>query len=222
MDCPMIAIIVLNYNNAADTINCIESIVNCKGSEQHSLILVDNDSNDGSYQQIENHFTQKGHSFNKPTLENQNGIMLSNMPFITSVKAGSNKGYAGGNNIGLKLALQDKNVQFCWVLNNDTDIREDCIENICSYLLFKLKDKEGIIGTLILQQQNRSLLQLLSAKYYPFVGKSKSLLPNYDSKLVDETLIDKVLPQTDYLLGASIIFRKSLLEEIGIFNEAYY
>jgi|GEM_PF-3677707 Predicted glycosyltransferases len=49
-----ISIIILNWNNWKDTLNCLKSIFQIENYTYH-LIIVDNYSNDGSVEEIRNH-----------------------------------------------------------------------------------------------------------------------------------------------------------------------
>lgn len=89
-----VAFVILNYNNSQDTVECIESVqkIDYKNFE---IILIDNDSTDDSVD-----------------------ILSSKFPEITLIQTGINLGYAGGNNVGIKKAIDSKADYIC-VLNND-------------------------------------------------------------------------------------------------------
>jgi Predicted glycosyltransferases len=92
---PSVAIIVLNWNGKEDTLECLASLKNIDyGNFQ--IIVVDNGSEDGSVTTISKHFPEV--------------ILLENC---------ANLGYAGGNNTGIKWAI-DHNIDNILILNNDT------------------------------------------------------------------------------------------------------
>lgn len=105
-----IFIIVLNWNNASDTIQCLESIklgcAECQG------IVVDNGSTDDSVEVVKSQFD------------------------VTVLETGENLGYAGGNNYAIKYALS-AGADYVIILNNDVKVspeflkplRDACIEN---------------------------------------------------------------------------------------------
>lgn len=88
------AVVVLNWNGGADTLRCLRSL-RTHEPDLH-LIVVDNDSTDGSLEDVE-------------------AAGLAD----DVVRAGGNLGYAGGNNLGLRRALSD-GYPVIAVLNNDT------------------------------------------------------------------------------------------------------
>ena len=92
---PSLAIIVLTWNNFADTAECLHSLRKLNYSK-YNVVLVDNGSTDGSIEKLQPEF-----------------------PEVKIIKNSENLGYAGGNNVGIKYALS-KGVDYIILLNNDT------------------------------------------------------------------------------------------------------
>lgn len=108
--------VVLHYKNIEDTIECVDSLV-YKVNYNKLIFIVDNFSNDGTKELLENKYK-----------ENKNIFIISNT---------SNLGFAKGNNIGIKVA-KEKGCDFVCLINNDTIIKQDdfilkCIENWYEY-----------------------------------------------------------------------------------------
>ncbi len=95
LSCPQVAVIILNWNNAADTLACLESVFQLD-YPNFSVLVVDNGSTDDSVTRIREHY-----------------------PHLTLLLTGENLGYAEGNNAGIRQALQD-NPDYICMLNNDT------------------------------------------------------------------------------------------------------
>lgn len=92
---PLVYIIILNWNGWQDTMACVESCAslswpNCR------VIIVDNDSSDGSEDVLRQHF-----------------------PELEIIQTGENLGFAGGNNAGIRRAFEH-GADYVWLLNNDT------------------------------------------------------------------------------------------------------
>ena len=85
----MVAAVVLNWNGGDDTIRALESL---RGIE---TICVDNGSTDGSAAEVERRF-----------------------PDVELIRAGANLGFAGGNNVGIRRALE-RGADWVLLLNND-------------------------------------------------------------------------------------------------------
>jgi GT2 family glycosyltransferase len=100
---PWVGIVVLNYQNAPDTIACVTSL---KGLSypHYSIVVVDNYSQDGSAEAI-------AHAH----------------PDITLIAATDNTGYSGGNNIGIQAVLANPKFDYVWLLNNDTTVDPEAL-----------------------------------------------------------------------------------------------
>ena len=158
------AIIVLNYNNSQDTIACIKSILtNSFTSNNCCLIVIDNASTDDSYNSISNYLNlqpYKLNSFNNTSFNTNTQIDQINL-----IRSNQNAGYASGNNLGIKLALANSNIENFWILNNDTELQENCINEVANYCNLH-QDEKLILGTLLLRYYKRENIQLLGGNYY--------------------------------------------------------
>lgn len=98
-------IIIINYNNWLDTIECIQSLIVAKIFFEN-IIVIDNYSNDDSYLRLKEKFPQ-----------------------IEIIKTTNNLGFSGANNVGIRIGLERK-VDFIILLNNDTIVKPDSIQNL--------------------------------------------------------------------------------------------
>jgi GT2 family glycosyltransferase len=106
----LISIIILNYNGQKDTLNCLKSLekLTIPKGVQLDTIIIDNASSDNSVPAIKKQFPQ-----------------------IFLIESAENLGFAAGNNLGLKLAL-DQNSDFALLLNNDTLVDKNLIKELIS------------------------------------------------------------------------------------------
>jgi GT2 family glycosyltransferase len=102
---PEVAIVILNWNNAPDTIACLESVAHLDYPNTR-ILVVDNGSTDGSADRI-----RQAH------------------PSIPVLETGQNLGYAEGNNVGIAVALEQKAPYIC-ILNNDIALRPDFLTQL--------------------------------------------------------------------------------------------
>ncbi len=100
---PALSIIILNYNNPDDTLECVHSLMKNR-YDSYEVILVDNGSNKGSVEILRQ--------------------LESEYPDLILVFNQKNLGFAGGNNIGFNLSKGD----MILLLNNDTTVKEDFLE----------------------------------------------------------------------------------------------
>lgn len=113
------SIIIVNYNTKKLLDNCVESIYKKCISKNYEIIVVDNDSSDGSCDMI----TQKY----------KNVILIKNKV---------NYGFGKANNIGVKVAKGE----FILLLNSDTIVQNNIVDEFINY--YEDNEKQGNIGCL--------------------------------------------------------------------------
>ena len=132
---PTVAIITLNWNGWADTVECLESVYQINYPNYH-VVVVDNHSSDNSVRKIKDYASGnlevKSNFFkydptNKPieivqySRENWEIKKNSNTnKQLILIKNEINYGFAEGNNIGIEYALSNLNLDYIMLLNNDT------------------------------------------------------------------------------------------------------
>src|SRR5437870_49918 len=119
---PSVTVVVLNYNGLADTLRCLESL-RAFVYPNLSIILVDNGSDEDPVTAAESRY-----------------------PGLVAVRTGTNLGYAGGNNRGIKAALQ-RGADYVLVLNNDTVVSPAIVTALLD--AFSKDPSLGIVGPVI-------------------------------------------------------------------------
>lgn len=104
-DVPRVLALVLNWNGASDTLDCLESLKRQTYPALDVLVL-DNASTDDSVVEIR-----------------------TARPDVELLQNAANLGYGGGNNVGLRLAMA-RDIPFALVLNNDTVLEPDCVASL--------------------------------------------------------------------------------------------
>ncbi len=127
---PYVVIILLNYKNYSITIDCLKSL-NAIDYDNYSIVVVDNDSQNGSYEKLKNYENSKIHI----------------------IQSGCNGGFAYGNNIGIEYAKSMK-ADYYLLLNNDTIVETDFLKKM---IAAALNDKRiGIVTCRIMYESARS------------------------------------------------------------------
>ena len=120
-------ILILNYNNWEDTINCIMSVekYNTAGIK---YIVIDNGSTNKECIERINHFLLD--TFGGDYKRVAPGRKYKCLPRASFCANPKNMGYAQGNNIGLDLAYEDEDIDEILVLNNDILFVQDIIPEL--------------------------------------------------------------------------------------------
>ena len=223
----MVYIIILVYNNWQDTIECLESVLKLKNIN-YKIIVVDNNSPDNSLEYIKK--WAEGEikvSCNSKDIKLKNLVyplekkpikyrVFSKEKIVTDIKeklifiqSNENRGYAAGNNIGIRCALQDNNCEFIWILNNDVIVEPDSLENM---IITMRKDKSlGMCGS--------------KTYYYYFTNKIQCKGGfDYNKWLGCQVKIKEPfnIKNLKYINGASILVHRNFIERIGLLSEEYF
>lgn len=208
--------IILNWNGAEDTIECLRTLDNFNKGLQ--CIVVDNFSEDQSLKKIMAYLSEeKIHTFflNEDNIENVDECVLLANVIVISAK--ENYGYAGGNNLGLKFVREKMNKDFVWILNNDTKVTRDSL----SELLFSINENEriGFVSSVLVYEDKPDVIQCAGGgRVYPLLGKCTLALKGQPLKSL--LLFDD--KKLEFLMGASLLLRTSLIREIGYIPEKYF
>lgn len=187
-----LSIIILNWNNYLDTKQCIEQILKHKNLHV-TIYLIDNNSQDGSGVKLKHEFSGKIQFYN----------------------SGSNLGYTGGNNFGIKKALENKS-DFILVLNNDLIVENISIMLESTIEVFKYNPNIGIVGFDIFNYTTKEKL-----KYGNLTNKYFNKLLNIDSKNISLNKEISISNQRT-VCGCAICFRNECINEIGLFDESFF
>ena len=133
---PEVAIVVLNWNNAGDTVPCLDSLAQLEYPIPQ-IIVVDNGSTDDSAVRIRAGF-----------------------PGIPLLETGANLGYAGGNNVGIRQALVAGAAAVC-ILNNDVTVEPGCLAPLLAAL--QSGPDVGIVTPLVTEQGDASRVWALGS-----------------------------------------------------------
>ncbi len=105
------AVIIVNWNGKKYLKDCFDSLER-QTYKDFKIVFVDNGSEDGSVDFIKNRY------------------LGSKFPSIEIIQLEKNTGFCFGYNMGIKKALEDKNINYVIILNNDTKLDEKYIEEI--------------------------------------------------------------------------------------------
>jgi GT2 family glycosyltransferase len=129
---PRVFCVIVNWNGRADTMACLETLMQQEYPRLH-VVVVDNGSSDDSVERIRSGFPQ-----------------------VEVIETGRNLGFASGTNVGVRRALQ-QDAQFVWLLNNDTLAPPDT----CSKLVARARQEPdaGAVGSVLYYMHDPARVQ---------------------------------------------------------------
>ena len=223
----MVYIIVLNWNGAADTIACAESVLALEGTP-FRLVICDNASTDDSTLRLRDWAAGRA-------ADGASRRVLVELPndrsawqhtdraegVIVLIQTGANLGYAGGNNVGIRYALEQGDAEYFWVLNNDTAVSPHALTPLVTKA--RSDPSFGIIGSTLLYHYRPEHVQVLGGCSFSSwttriapVGWGKTAT---EAAAVSESEVER---QLDYVTGASMMVSKAFIDDVGLMEEDYF
>jgi GT2 family glycosyltransferase len=179
MQQPKVAIIILNWNGFNDTSECLDSLKSIYYSN-YEVILVDNNSNGDDFRKLR----EKYSDFVKYFIKNDRNL-----------------GFAGGNNSGIRLALE-KDFDYVLLLNNDTIVEPDFLDNLI--LSMNKNITADISAPKIIYHSNK-----IKASGFAY-GFNEKIVTNNNERFCT------------FASGCCILIRSEVFKKIGLLDEAYF
>jgi len=185
---PLVSLITINYISIKDTIEFLESASKLT-YPNIEIIVVDNNSPTG-----------------KPTDEIQ-----SKFPSVIFIESDKNLGFAGGNNLGLKIAKGD----YYFLLNNDTILFPDFLEPIVEFM--ETHPDVGMASPKVLYPDGKTIQFAGAIGISAYTGRGKCLgIYEPDSGQYDRNY------ETDLGHGAALIIPRKVVDQVGLMPEVYF
>ena len=185
----MIGFVILNYCTFNDTVTCIESIQ--ANTENHQIVVVDNQSPDNSYVFL----TEKYREAER----------------IVIIQAPSNRGFASGNNIGIRKCVE-LGVEHIIVTNSDVVFLDDAAEVLVECLI---EHNAVMAGPQILDENRVKdwLPHTQRKRYLQYLGwrRSKNTILDTDYSGAD--------CEVKLVSGCCVAITASRFIEMGAFDE---
>jgi len=186
---PLVYIIVLNWNRREDTLECLRSLSAVK-YENFKILLVDNASSDGTVEAVAREF-----------------------PAASIVSNSTNLRFAGGNNVGIRIAME-RGADFVLLLNNDTTVDPDFLTELVAGAS---SDSTGMTGPKMYFYDDPKRLWYAGGK----IEFWKGWISHIGVREVDAGQYDTPA-ETQYISGCCVLVKKEVVERIGMLDEAYY
>ena len=196
---PDVTIVIVSFNTASLTRQCLEKVQAYKGGLRCEIIVVDNASHDGSADMVASEFPQ-----------------------VRLIRLSVNRGFAGGNNPGIRAAAG----KYILLLNSDAFIEPGVIENAITYM--EAHPGIGVLGCKLtnpdgsLQPSARMMPGPLN-KFLHISGLSSRFPRSRFFGRVDLSWWDHATPHSvGWVVGAFFMIRRVVVEQIGGLDERYF
>ncbi len=212
---PLTWIVILNWNGAEDTIGCLDAVRNLTGARWR-LAICDNASGDDSLSRLRPALHERfGDSFVELTETEVADAATDHDIYL--IRNAGNHGYAGGNNVGVRLALRDPAMAFTWILNNDTLPQPAALSALLAQAA--AHPRQGMIGSTLLYAHQPDRIQGAGgARYNRWTGMVQHLGWNRPR---EEAASFAAMPM-DYVIGAAMFIRRAWLEQVGLMDDSFF
>lgn len=190
----MVSIILINFNNSHDTIDCLESLKTIN-YPSYNVVVVDNASKEEDYNKLSRFI--EDNVFSYP---------------LKLIRSNNNLGFAGGNNLGIKYAIENLNPKYFMLLNNDTLVESNLIEE----LINNIDETHQMSTPKIVFEKERDIIWANGG----YINSKRGIGVNKDFLNKDE-LSDKSY-SCDFSPFCCVLYTRKLHEELGYMDDSYF
>jgi N-acetylglucosaminyl-diphospho-decaprenol L-rhamnosyltransferase len=194
-----VSIVIISWKMRELLKICLDSIYKFTNEINFEIIVIDNDSQDGTPEMIEKDYKK-----------------------ITLLKNSANRGVAPARNQGIRIAKG----RYILILDADMEFKENSIAQIYDYM--EKNQGVGLLGCKLVDSANTlqysckrypNLLALVFRRleHYKLIANSKTLR-DHIMKDWDHNSIKEV----DYVIGACQYFRRKLISEVGLYDDKIF
>ena len=173
-EAPRIAIVILNWNGLEDTIECLESLRTIT-YPNYEVLVVDNGSEGNDVEVLRGKYGS----------------------YVHIIENGSNLGFAGGTNVGIRHALK-LGSDYVLALNNDITVDRQFLNE-----LVDVAEKQEGIGA-------------VGPKFYDYYNPTKVQVPSMYWSVGDKP------KEMGAIVGIAFLVKREVFEKVGLLDETFY
>lgn len=186
---PKVTVIILTWNRVDDVVTCLESFSEVTYSNLE-VVVVDNASADETVETVRTRY-----------------------PWTTLIVNDDNLGYVGGNNVGIRYALE-KGTDYVFVLNSDTKMTATCLDELVRVM--QSDPRIAITGAKNLYMQN----PVYTWGKYGVLNWGPMLVRTHGRFVRDYP--ESSPKDVDWVIGNGCMMSRTALETVGIFDEDFF
>ncbi|MCP5088037.1 MAG: glycosyltransferase family 2 protein [Rhodobacteraceae bacterium] len=203
---PTLLTIILNYRTPDMTMQALEAALREMEGLNGEVVVVDNDSQDGSFEKM------------------STAVMARGLVNVRVVQSGRNGGFGAGNNVGIRTGLSNgRQPDLIYILNSDAFPGPDSIRQLMAHL--RANPETGLAGSYIHGPGGEPHI---TAFRFPSILSEFEGAAKFGpiSKVLKSFAQPLPLPRktrtVDWVAGASLMIRRNVLDEIGLFDETFF
>ncbi len=194
-----VSVIVVNWNAQALLAKCLRHVYDTVQRASYEVIVVDNNSSDGSQDMVRRDFPE--------------AILIANS---------DNRGFAAANNQGIAISQG----RYVLLLNSDAFVEDDTVDAMVAFL--DARPEAGMAACRLLYedrslQRSCSRFPTLETEFYTAVGLEK-LFPHhrvFGKYLLGDWDYDDIRA-VDVIMGAFMLVRREAIAQVGAMDEGYF
>ena len=207
--------VLLNWRSARMTLQAAEVALRALDGMEGALVMVDNDSQDGSFAEMSAAVAACGWDQGPQQ--------------VRVLQAGRNGGLGAGNNFGIRAGLPGgKRPDFVYILNSDAFPAPEAIRALLDHL--QAHPRTGFAGSFIhgTEIDGKNGAPHRTAFRFPSIASEFEGQVRFGpvSRILNRYIVARPIPQrtcrVDWLAGASLMMRTDVLDQIGLFDERFF
>ena len=206
---PTILTVVLNYRTPDLTLRAVAAALREMQGLSGQLTIVDNASGDGSFETL-------------AAAADANGWTRDGR--VRIIQSGRNGGFGAGNNTGIRAGLAaGARPDFIYILNSDAFPDAGAIHALLACL--KDNPSAGLAGSYLHGPEG---MPHVTAFRFPSISSEfeGAACTGIVSRLLSDSIVSLPIPKAtqpvDWLAGASLMIRREVLDDIGLFDERFF
>lgn len=193
MSTPRVVIVLLNWNGWRDTLECLESLRNID-YQNYEVVVVDNGSTDESVTEI-----------SKIKSQIPNSTLLTNQ---------ENLGFSGGNNTGIRYAME-RGADWVLVLNNDTIVEKNFLTEMLA--IGESDERMSMVGaTICFADKPEMIWHNGGGSFNWFTGSTPK---DHGKKSIE---YNEKPTELDFITAACVLVRREVIKKIGMLDERFF